>query len=65
MGFFSDIKDDLNWQRMQRMGIRQVTSENRMESCDMCRHFRSGNESCGLHGVVVNKTWWTCGSFDS
>lgn len=63
MGFFSDMKDQMNWQRMERLGIRKVDSSNRMESCDMCRHFRSGNESCAIHGVVVNKTCWTCHRF--
>lgn len=63
MGFFSDMKDQMNWQRMERLGIRKVGSDNRMESCDMCQYFRSGNESCGLHGVTVNKTWWTCHNF--
>lgn len=63
MGFFSDIKGEWNWNNMQRLGIRQVTSANRMESCDMCRHFRAENESCGVHRVVVNKNGWTCGNF--
>jgi len=63
MGFFSDLKGQLNWQNMQRIGIKQVTSENRMESCDMCRNFVDSNESCRLHQVVVNKNWWTCNNF--
>lgn len=65
MGFFSDMKDQMNWNAMQRMGIQKVDSNNRMQSCDMCKNFRSSNESCSLHQVVVNKTWWTCGNFRS
>lgn len=63
MGFWSDLKGDMNWNAMQRLGIRLVDSSNRMESCDMCRHFRSENESCSVHRVTVNKNGWTCGNF--
>lgn len=65
MGFFSDIKDQMNWQAMERRGIYKVNSDTRMQSCDMCRSFEQSNESCRLHGVVVNKTWWTCNNFSS
>ena len=61
MGFFSDLKGEMNWQRMQRIGIRQA--QNWQESCDMCKHIKRDNESCYVHGVVVNKQHWTCNRF--
>jgi hypothetical protein len=64
MGFFSDLKGDLNWQAMQRLGIRQVSSDNRMQCCEMCRNFESANESCRVFNVTVNKGGWTCPRFD-
>ena len=65
MGFFSDIKGQLNWQAMQRIGIRQVNSNDRMTCCEMCRSFESSNESCRVHKVVVNKNSWVCNNFRS
>ena len=64
MGFWSDLKGDMNWNAMQRLSIRKVPDNDRMRCCEMCRHFESSNESCRVHHVVVNKAWWVCGNFD-
>jgi hypothetical protein len=61
MGFFSDIKDDMDWNAMRRLGIR--LTENRMECCEMCQHFEYSNESCTAHNVIVNKSGWICGHY--
>lgn len=61
MGFFSEIKDHMNWNAMQRLGIRQT--QDRMQCCEMCSHFRDSNESCSVFNVVVNKAWWICGNY--
>ena len=32
MGFFSDLKDDMNWQAMERKGIRKVRKKDKISN---------------------------------